>query len=199
MKYANVILPLVLLVICIFGCTNNLYHPETGTVAGLDNPSVRILASHSPEAPVSGSFGWGFCLFKLGEKNDVDITAVNERLHKALLSEFTSKGLIFAESEPDIVVSYALANGEEMNMDEMNKTYGDLLKMPKDKLETDMHYERGVLVVDVVDRKTGVLLWRGAIMATLDMSWPENRKQERCDAAIKELLRHYPQETPQQK
>lgn len=68
MKHANAALALVLLVICIFGCTNNLYHAETGTVVGLNNPSIRILASRSPEAPVSGSFGWGFCLFKLGEK-----------------------------------------------------------------------------------------------------------------------------------
>ena len=143
----------------------------------------------------------GLLPLQAGRKNDVDITAVDERLHNAMLSEFASKGLVFAESEPDIVVSYALAIGEEMNMDEMNKAYGDLLKMPEDKLETDMHYERGALVVDVMDRKTGVLLWRGAIMAELDMSWPENRKQERCDATIKELLRHYPhpQETSQQK
>ena len=60
------------------------------------------------------------------------------------------------------------------------------------KMETQMHYKRGVLVLDVVERISGTLLWRGAIMADIDMNWPEERKQERCNAAVKALLQHYP-------
>jgi hypothetical protein len=49
-----------------------------------------------------------------------------------------------------------------------------------------------VVIVDVVDRKAKQLLWRGAIMVEIDLSWPSERKQERCTAAINELLRYYP-------
>ena len=51
---------------------------------------------------------------------------------------------------------------------------------------------RGVLILDVVARKSGRLIWRGAIMAEIDLAWPEARKQERCDMAVGELLRYYP-------
>lgn len=49
-----------------------------------------------------------------------------------------------------------------------------------------------MLIVDVVDRKAKHLMWRGAILAEIDMAWPETRKQERCDAAVGELLRLFP-------
>jgi hypothetical protein len=89
-------------------------------------------------------------------------------------------------------VSYALASGAEIDDEELNKAYGDILDAPAAGEETDLHYKRGVLILDIVDRKSKHLLWRGAIMAEIDMSWPEERKQERCNAAVRELLRHYP-------
>ena len=56
----------------------------------------------------------------------------------------------------------------------------------------DLHYERGALIVDLVDREAKHLIWRGAILAEIDMTWPEARKQERCDAAVAELMRSFP-------
>jgi hypothetical protein len=177
---------------CLFGCTSDSTTFKIESLAGLKNPSVRILVDRSKEAPVSGSFGWGYCFFRVTQIPDLNLSVVDERLHNALRSELTRKGLVFAESEPDILVSYALASAADIDDEELNRAYGDLLNAPAAGKETDLHYKCGVLVLDMVDRKSKHLLWRGAIMAKIDMSWPEERKQERCDAAIRELLRYYP-------
>ena len=177
---------------CLFGCASDSTTFKPESLAGLKNPSIRILADCSKGSPVSGTFGWGYCFFRVAQIPDLNLSVVDERLHNAMLSELTRKGLVFTESEPDVLVSYALASGAEIDDEELNKAYGDLLNAPAAGKETDLHYKRGVLILDIVDRKSKHLLWRGAIMAEIDMSWPEERKQERCDAAIGELLKYYP-------
>jgi hypothetical protein len=161
-------------------------------VAGLRNPSIRILTDRAQKAPLSGSFGWGYCFFRVPQIPGLNLSVIDERMHNALQSGLTRKGLTFSESEPDVLVSYALAAGAEIDDEELNKAYGDLLIAPVAGKDEELHYKRGVLIVDVVDRKSKHLLWRGAIMAEIDMTWPEERKQERCNAAVGELLRHYP-------
>lgn len=177
---------------CLFGCTSDSTTLKPDSLAGLENPSIRILADRSKEAPVSGSFGWGYSFFRVTQIPELNLSTVDERLHLALRSELSRKGLVFAESEPDILVSYALASAAEIDDEELNRAYGDLLNAPAAGKETELYYRCGVLVLDIVDRKSKHLLWRGAIMAEIDMSWPEERKQERCDAAINALLRYYP-------
>ena len=177
---------------CLFGCSQKALTFKADALAGLKNPSLHILADRAKEAPVSGSFGWGYCFFKVASSPDVNLSAVDERLHRALRAELTRKGLTFKESEPDVLVSYALANSAEIDDEELNRALGTRLDAPVGDPESALHYKRGVMILDVVDRKTKHLLWRGAMMAEIDLSWPEERKQERCDAVAGELLRYYP-------
>lgn len=193
MKHVRTVLVFLALAACFFGCATKPRPIATGPLAGLENPSVNIMVSETKKPPLSGSFGWGYCLFKVPPDLGTDVSVIDERLHGALRSELTRKGLVFAESEPDLLVSYALAAAGEIDANELNQTYGDVLDVSAFDESTQLNYKRGVLVLDVVDRKSGHLLWRGAIMAKIDMSWPEERKQERCDAVVKALLRHYPQ------
>lgn len=74
------------------------------------------------------------------------------------------------ESDPDVLVSYALAAAGEINDDELNRAYSDLLDAPAGGKEAGLYYKRGVLILDLVDRKSKHSLWRGAIMAAIDMS-----------------------------
>lgn len=183
---------LALVVAALFGCSQKAMTFKGNSLAGLENFSIHILADRTKEAPVKGSFGWGHSLFKVASIPDLNLSVIDERLHRAMSSGFTTKGLTFKESGSDLLVSYALASGAEIDDEELNKAYGALLEMPAATKESALHYKRGVLIVDVVDRESKHLLWRGAIMAEIDLNWPEERKQERCNAAVSELLRYYP-------
>jgi len=178
--------------VCLFGCSQKALTFKANALAGLKNPSIHILADRSKEVPVSGSFGWGYCFFRVASTPGLNLSAVDERLHRALRAELTRKGLAFQETEPDVLVSYALASGAAIDDEELNRAYGTLLDAPAGDNESAIYYKRGVMILDVVDRKSKHLLWRGAMMAEIDLSWPEERKQERCDAVVGELLRYYP-------
>lgn len=161
---------------------------------GLKNLSVRVLVDERNPMPKSGTIGWGKSVFRVAAGPDIDLAAVNERLHEALQAGFANKGFVMAEANPDFLVSVALAAGAEIEEAELNREYGDFLQMPPAGTNAveNLAYKRGVLIVDVVDRKAKHLMWRGAIMAEIDMAWPEARKQERCDAAVSELMRFFP-------
>ena len=174
------------------GCSQKSMTFKGDALAGLENFSIHILIDRAKEAPITGSFGWGHSLFKVERIPDLNLSAIDERLHRALNSSFTSKGLSLKEADSDLLVSYALASGSEIDDEELNKVYGAKLEMPPAEPASALHYKRGVLIVDVVERKTKHLIWRGAIMAEIDLNWPEERKQERCNAAVNELLRYYP-------
>jgi len=176
----------------LFGCSQKALTFNAGTLAGMKNPSIHILLDRALPDTVSGSFGWGLCLFRLEQHPDLNLSAIDQRLRNALLSELTRKGLTFSEKEPDFLISYALAAGAEITEAELNRAYGGTLVAPVTGQEPELFYKRGVLILDIVDRKAKHLLWRGAIMADFDLSWPEERRQERCDAAVGELLSHYP-------
>ena len=176
----------------LIGCASRAVTVQPASLVGMKNPSIHILTDRSREAPLKGTFGWGYCLFRVDPKSEGQLGPLGERLQRALLATFSAKGLMFAESEPDLLVSYALAGDASINESELSSAYGELLTKPLDAAESGLHYKRGVFILDVLERRTRHLLWRGAIMADFDLSWPEERKQERCDAAIAELLRHYP-------
>ena len=58
--------------------------------------------------------------------------------------------------------------------------------------QQQLQYRRGTLIVDIAETKTKHLLWRGAIMADVDLSVSEDQKRLRTEGAIEELLKHYP-------
>lgn len=161
---------------------------------GAKNPSIRVMVDQTREPPSTGTFGWGMAVFRIEPGLDPELAKIDERLHRSMRAGFESKGLTYAEESPDYLLSYALAIGAEIDEAELNREYGDLLQMPaSNDAQTDsVYYKRGVLIVDLIDRGTKRLLWRGAIMADIDMALPEDRKQERCDAAISQLLRFFP-------
>jgi Domain of unknown function (DUF4136) len=196
MKYVLTFLIVTMSSVCLMGCSTKPQTLSTDNLAGLANPSVHIMIREAQVPPVTGSFGWGYSLLKITPDARTSLSQINNRLHTAMGAELTGKGLVFTESDPELLVSYALAAGSDIDADELNRAYGDMIDTSFLKMETQMHYKRGVLVLDVVERVSGTLLWRGAIMAEIEMNWPEERKQERANDAVKALLRHYPQPSP---
>jgi len=192
MKYACTILISISLILSFLGCKNAPVQLTAEPMIGLENPSLHIMVKESEVPPITGSFGWGFSLLKLPPEFGTTLSAVNNRLHSAMLEEMTVKGLVFDESEPDLLLSYAVAGGGEIHTDELTQAYGDMIDASFLEMESDLHYKHGVLILDVLDRRSGDLLWRGAIMADIDMTLPDEEKQARCNAAVKALLQHYP-------
>lgn len=167
--------------------------PAVGPIEGVRNPSLHILFDNTRALPVSGTFGWGISLLRVDPSHTVLLSEVEERIHRSLLNDLPAEGFAFTNQAPDYLVSFAFLSGTSLNERELNDAYGDLLAFPARNSKTAaLDYSAGVLILDIVDRASGHLLWRGAVKADIDMELPDSRKQARCDGAVRELLRHYP-------
>lgn len=178
---------------CLIGCHTVKDANQDRAIEGVRNPSIHILFDTTRALPVAGTFGWGLRLLRVDPVHKVLLSEVEERLHRSLLGALPAEGFTFTNQTPDYLVGFAFLMGASLNEAELNASYGDLLAFP-DRPETTaaLNYGAGVLIVDIVERARGRLLWRGAVKADIELDLPNDKKQARCDGAIGELLRHYP-------
>lgn len=114
-----------------------------------------------------------------------DATSIAEgRIRRALDEGFTARGYTGAErNEADFLVDYHAAVGRELRL---NESWG--LPGRRDvRVDT---YAKGVLIVDVFDRATGRLVWRGSVSDAL-ASDPE-KADKKTEKAVAKLLKKFP-------
>lgn len=164
-----------------------------GAIEGVSHASIHVLFDTTRPLPVAGTFDWGVSMLRVGPSIKATLSEVTDRLHHSLLATLPAKGFTFTNQAPDYLVSFAVLAGASLDEAELNRAYGKLLKFPaRTDAASSLTYEPGVLILDLVQRRDGHLLWRGAIKADLDLTLPDEKKQARCDGSIRELLRHYP-------
>ena len=185
-------LPWFLLALLLAGCAGHQPKHATSQIPGLTNTSLHILADNTRHLPRKGTFDWGVSYFQIDNELKVDLAVLNERVHTALLRELTSKHFTLQKANPEYLVGYAVAAGDNIDEKSLNDAYGEDLKVPAKNPGTSLKYKRGVLIVDIINARTKHLLWRGAIGAAVDMNVSEEQKQQRIRAAVAELLKHFP-------
>jgi len=181
--------------ISLAACSSPTIHRESSPIAGLRDPSVHFLVDNTRTLPTAGSFDWGFVIFRVADIPELNLADVDKRIHDALLSALTKKGFVKTDTGPDFLVSYALASGAGIDEATLNGAYHGAVQPPPSasgNAQQQLQYRRGTLIVDIAETKTKHLLWRGAIMADVDLSVSEDQKRLRTEGAIEELLKHYP-------
>jgi len=175
------------------GCQTPEDASKIRPIEGVKNPSIYVLFDNTRALPVTGTFGWGLSLLRVDPAQKVTLSEVEERLHRSLIDALSAEGFTYTNQAPDYLVGFALLSGASLNEAELNASYGALLSFPtRSETTAPLFYSTGALLLDIIERDTGHLLWRGAIKADIDLNLPDDKKQMRCDGAIRELLRHYP-------
>ena len=106
------------------------------------------------------------------------------RIRRALEAGFAAEGYTFAHpSEADFLIDFHAAAHRELRLEE---GWG-----PRWRRDVRIDaYPTGVLIVDVFDRRTGRLAWRGAVSDALAND-PE-KAEKRTQKAVAELLEKFP-------
>jgi hypothetical protein len=135
-------------------------------------------------------------------------TYINEDIKKALSTELTKRGLqqVMEVKGADVQVAYYVKLKEEQeytspsNQDEPDFSGGFVYRRESsswsyEEREPDLTVyavEIGTLTVLVYDAATGDRIWRGNLQTKIDRSLPEDRQQERIQAAAEKLMYHLP-------
>jgi len=126
---------------------------------------------------------------------------MDQRVRAAVDTQLSLKGVTLSDPQTaDILVNYLTKVDKKINVDTFNTHFGynPYYSSPWG-MSGSMHtqttvreYEVGTLILDMVDRETGKLIWRGSVADTIrDQNTPEERV-EVVNKAISEMLLNYP-------
>ena len=118
---------------------------------------------------------------------------MDRRIRSALNEEMAAKGFTPRVSNPDLVVFYHVGVEDKVDVTDWGYSYastGRYWGWNTRNVDT-YHYQEGTLIVDFVDMKSKVLVWRGTAQKVLDNLTPEEADQAIKDI-VKEVMKLYP-------
>jgi len=135
-------------------------------------------------------------------------TYINEDIQHALNKELSARGLrqVMDIADADVQISYYVKLKEELGYadparpDEREFSGGFVYRRESgswsyEEREPDLNIyavEIGTLTVLVYDTETGERVWRGNLKTKIDRSQPQDRQQDRIQAAAKKLIGQLP-------
>ncbi len=167
--------------------------------------SMTIRSSHDPFArfPDSGSFGWVPGPKTLPEDPRLDRASVDARIKKAVEGQLAGKGYSLATSgTPDFLVAYHVAFEGDLSATAIDKMYFSWGYGPDGRWgygpdrqsarDPALLYEKGSLVLDIVDPGATRILWRASAQARIVVSASKEEKDRRVNEAVRRMLEQFP-------
>jgi hypothetical protein len=126
---------------------------------------------------------------------------MDQRVRAAVETQLSQKGISKADKQnADLLVNYITKVDKKINIDTFNSNFGyNPYYGPRWGFGGSIHsettvreYDVGTLMVDLVDNKTGKLIWRGTVADTVrEQSTPEERINT-INQAIGTVMMNYP-------
>jgi hypothetical protein len=125
----------------------------------------------------------------LGADNDI----TDRRIRTALDGEMAAKGFTQTTTDPDLVIFYHIGVEDKVDVTDWGYSYASTGRYwGWDTRNVDTYeYQEGTLIVDFVDAKSKVLVWRGTAQKVLGNLTPEEADQAIRDI-VKQLMTLYP-------
>ncbi len=178
--YANVLL-LVLLTACSTLQVQTDYDPEA------DFFSLQTYAwIDKPRQPT-------------GNPSIDDNTLLDMRVHSAVDRALAARGYRLVEDgSPDFLVGYYVTLDRQTSISVINDYwgypyYGDYYYGGRFVPYAVVYeYEKGTLILDIVNPDGRRLMWRGSVTDGIALSGSPQVRQQRMDEAVRALLEHFP-------
>lgn len=130
---------------------------------------------------------------KIPEGLGADSDIVDRRIRASLNEEMAAKGFTADASDPDLVIFYHVGVEDKVDVTDWGYSYastGRYWGWNTRNVDT-YSYQEGTLIVDFVDARSKVLVWRGTAQTVLEDLTPEESDQAIKDI-IKEVMTLYP-------
>jgi hypothetical protein len=156
--------------------------------------SIRVFTDYDIEVDFTNYSSFAFYKPSIDQAEISDLD--KRRILKSIESQMTAKGYVLAENA-DLLVS--IATDEESRVDINNQTWGfgwgwgfnPWMWSPMNN-QTVSTYDRGVLLIDILDTDKKQLIWQGKGSGILtNVTNPEGR-QKLIDRYVSAILAKYP-------
>jgi hypothetical protein len=112
-------------------------------------------------------------------------------IRRAMAEELVAKGLVIRADEPDLLVKYTTQFQEAVSATPGDLGYSYQWRWVKQAFGggEQQSFSKGKLIIDLIDRKTGVLVWQGRGSAAIR---DERDAQGKIRIGVKDILAQYP-------
>lgn len=162
--------------------------------------SVTVNTDYDPGADFAALKTYAWLARKAGATGDprLDSTLLHERIRSAVEAQLAARGYEkVAVGRADFLVAYHTAIERKIDVDTIYRGYGyrsGAWGWGVGHETVVYEYDRGTLLLDVLDPKAHRLLWRGSASAIVsEQSTPEQRTK-RVNEAVAKLLDRFPPE-----
>jgi hypothetical protein len=156
------------------------------------------VSTMDPLADVSSatSFTWASRMQEIhGDPHEAEVPD-KETLENAIGNALQKKGYEYTwrAGLADLRVGYLVVMNGALSGKEINDRFGIQPGLNLQAPDT-VRYEKGTLVIDIVDVKTGRTAWRGALQGFADLEISKEDRQERLDDMVMFMLARFPART----
>jgi hypothetical protein len=167
-------------------------------VAGC-SPQIRVYSDMDPDYDLwtYTSFDWGQQVDIEAGRNPLRYNELNDkRIKAAVAQEMSSRGYTFRTGDSDLIIHYHIVVDEKSVV--VPETFGYRYGPYWTRTGANVyHYREGTLILDVMERKTTNLIWRGWGVANIDEIDPQGVDQV-VRRAVQKIFQRFPQKSVKQ-
>ena len=155
-------------------------------VISISNPEIKVLTSKE--------FSWSDKSRYVYEDERLNGFPVENVFQNDIKLKLTSNGFIYNEdkSTTGLLVGYVLALESSLNDMDINNLYGiNPGFINKDAKKRSQNYEKGTIIIDILEARTNRNVWRGAIQGMAEFGISSQEREARLKNAVDVLLNEF--------
>ena len=174
--------------LCFFICFGFLASAEQNpyAVISVSNPEIKVLSSNI--------FSWSDKSRYVYDDERLGGFPLKEKFENDIKTYLAENGYVFSKNEDNasMVVGYVIALESSLNDLDINSLYGiNPGYINKDKNKAGNQYEKGTIIIDMLEARTNRHIWRGAIQGMAEFGISDKERETRLKSAVDTLLSEF--------
>lgn len=185
MEEENKLIKQGLVILIIFLCFHAMANSQENiyAVISVSNPDIKVLSSKV--------FSWKERSKYVYDDKRFEGFPLESSFQNDIKNKLTSNGYTYTESprNASILVGYVLALESSLNDMDINNLYGiNPGFINKEKEKNKNKYEKGTVIIDIIEARTNRMVWRGALQGMAEFGITDSERQERLRNVVNTLL-----------
>ena len=155
-------------------------------VISVSNPEIKVLSSNI--------FSWSDKSRYVYEDERLGGFPLKDKFQQDIKNKLTENDYVFSDSEDNasMVIGYVIALESSLNDMDINSLYGiNPGYINKDKSKLGNRYEKGTIIIDILEARTLRSIWRGAIQGMAEFGISVKDREARLKSAVDTLLSEF--------
>jgi uncharacterized protein DUF4136 len=186
------LLSLILYFLIISGCATRTTALTDDRSSDLSKTTIISVKYSEKRLPKFASFSWLPAAEKYYEDARFKNSPIQSYFKEAIRQNLNNRGyrLVSSATDSDFLVGYVLALESSLKDEEINEKYHINPGLPGQAVNSNQ-YEKGTLIIDLIDPGTKSSMWRGAMQGFAKFDIKEEDRKKRINLYVDRLFQSY--------